>query len=300
VVYLIEWWLWGFPEFISPQVAAKLSPMCDVDIFRVARADDAKTSAFTRAEIDAHLDMLLSIANALGYKPKPADRVLDFGCGIGDTVKALLDRGFNAYGVDVGEWWGKDFTSYWHDSPIPPGEVRERLSTTDEKNYKLPYPDNHFDLIISSQVFEHVFNYVEVFREIARVMKPRGVSVHVFPGPGSPFEPHLFIPVIPLAKQDWWLRLWALVKRRHRSTWRGEYEFLRERMKSNNYPFRSELVAFARSAGVRLAFREELYIEAAKNRPWKILKLAERLGVKWALAPIIRRMCQRTMVITRA
>jgi hypothetical protein len=122
-------------------------------------------------------------------------------------------------------------------------------------------------------------------------MKPNGVSVHVFPGPGTLVEPHLFIPITPLAKRDWWLWLWAMVRRRHRATWHGEYQFLRENMKSNNYPWRSRLEAFAKAAGVTLAFREDLYIEASRGRPWRILRRAP------FLAPIVKRICQRTMII---
>lgn len=267
--------------------------MCDVSVFSAARAGVAKTKAYSAERVDHELELLLSIARKLGYSPRDGDRVLDFGCGMGRTVEALIARGYDAYGVDVGEWWGKDFASYWDDSPIPAETIRQRLSCTTEQDYKLPYPDGHFDLIISSQVFEHVFNYVDVFRELGRVMKRGGVSVHVFPGRGTPVEPHVFVPIAPLAKRAWWLRLWALVKRRHRPTWQGEFEFLRDSMRSNNYPSRSELHAFARAAGVRLSFREDVYIEAARgSRPWKLVRLAP------VLAPLVRRVCQRAMVIT--
>jgi SAM-dependent methyltransferase len=268
--------------------------MCDVSVYSAARAGVAKSKPCSAEEVARQLDLLLAIAAQLGYEPRPGDRVLDLGCGIGSTVEALLARGLDAYGVDVGEWWGQDFPSYWHDSPIPPEPVRQRLSCTTEKNYRLPYPDGHFDLIVSSQVFEHVFNYVDVFRELGRVAKPGAVSLHLFPGPGSPMEPHLLVPVIPLTRYHWWLRLWALVKRRHRPTWREEFEFLRESMRSNNYPTRAQLHAFAAAAGVRLSFREELYIEAAEgSRPWKLTRMAP------ILAPLVRRTCQRAMVINQ-
>lgn len=273
--------------------------MCDVTVFSAARAGIEKTPAFTPAEIDECLSLMLSIARKLGYSDRPGDRVLDFGCGIGATVSAMLARGMDAYGVDVGEWWGKDHDAYWHDSPIPSEQIRSRLSTVSETQYRLPYPDDHFDLIVSSQVFEHVFNYVDVFRELARVMKPDAVSVHVFPGRGTPLEPHVFVPFTPLAKKDWWLRLWAFVKRRHRPTWYAEFEYLRDQMRSNNYPSRAKLHAAAASAGAHLTFREDIYLESYRGRPWKILQAADRIGLRDALAPLIRRMCQRTMVVKK-
>jgi hypothetical protein len=49
-------------------------------------------------------------------------------------------------------------------------------------------------------------------------------------------------------------------------------------MKSNNYPARSQLESFADEAGVELAFCEQLYIEPAKGRPWKLLKTVPMLA----------------------
>lgn len=273
--------------------------MCDVTVFRAARAGTEKTPAFTAAEIDEHLNLMLAIAQRLGYSGKASNRILDFGCGIGATVSAMVTRGMDAYGVDVGEWWGKDYDAYWHDSPVPSDNICSRLSTVSEAQYRLPYPDNHFDLIISSQVFEHVFNYVDVFRELARIMKPDAVSVHIFPGRGTPIETHVFVPFTPLAKKEWWLRLWALVKRRHRVTWREEFEYLRDQMRSNNYPSRTELRAAAVSADAHLEFREDIYLELNRGRPWKVLQAGRRIGLGGMLTPLLRRMCQRTMVVTK-
>jgi SAM-dependent methyltransferase len=273
--------------------------MCDVETFRAARTEHDKTPALTAEEVRSQVDLMLVIAERLGYVRKPGDRVLDFGCGIGESVGVLLGRGFDAYGVDVGEWWGRDHAFYWHTSPVPPKQLRDRLSTTDERAYHLPYPDGYFDLIMSSQVFEHVFNYVDTFRELGRVLKPGGVSVHLFPGPGTPFEPHVYVPITPLAKYDWWLRLWSSVRRRHKRTWDGEFAYLREQMKSNNYPSRRSLLSFATAAGVKLSFREGVYIEAAKRRPWRVLKMAQCLGLGWLAEPVVRMVCQRCMLITK-
>lgn len=273
--------------------------MCDVTTFSAARIGVEKTPAFTSREINEHLNLLLSIAQKLGYVDKPGNLALDFGCGIGATVSAMLARGMDAHGVDVGEWWGKDHDAYWHDSPIPSEQIRSRLSATSESQYRLPYPDDHFDLIVSSQVFEHVFNYADVFRELARVMKPGAVSVHIFPGRGTPVEPHVYVPIVPLAKKDWWLRLWALVKRRHHHTWRAEFEYLRDQMRSNNYPSRMDLYAAAESAGASLTFREDVYLESYRGRPYKILQAAGHIGLRGTLAPLVQRMCQRTMVVTK-
>lgn len=257
--------------------------MCDVAVFSAAQTGPKTKPEDARKQVA----LMLSVAKALGYKFSTKHRVLDFGCGIGDSVGELLTLGFDAYGVDVGEWWGNDFPAYWHDSPIPEERIRKRLSATSEANYRLPYPDHHFELIISSQVFEHVFNYTDVFRELKRVLKPGGVSVHVFPGSTLLPEPHLGIPVTMLCKYEWWLRIWAFLMREDFRTWRGK-------MKSNNYPSRRALERHARDAGVTLTFHEPLYVEASKGRPWKLLR--GRIGR--LLRPLVLNLCQRCIRIS--
>ena len=256
-----------------------------------------KSPAPRESEIETQLDVMLKMSAELGFSGR--GRVLDLGCGIGNTVSALLKRGCDAYGVDVGEWWGKDHAAYWHDSLPPSENVRARLSVTSEENYRLPYPDNYFDLIISSQVFEHVFNYTDVFRELGRVLKRSGASIHVFPGRGTPTEPHLGIPFVPFAKHSWWLLLWSLVARRHRATWSDEYHFLKIGMTSNNYPSRGQLRAHASAAAVRIGFREDLYLRHSNSRPSRILETAKRLHMGW-IESILTRLCQRTMVLTKS
>jgi 2-polyprenyl-3-methyl-5-hydroxy-6-metoxy-1,4-benzoquinol methylase len=48
----------------------------------------------------------------LGLDLPPGAAILDFGCGIGTSVRALLAQGYDAYGVDVLEYWGRDFDKY--------------------------------------------------------------------------------------------------------------------------------------------------------------------------------------------
>jgi SAM-dependent methyltransferase len=122
-------------------------------------------------------------------------RVLDFGCGDGITVRELLEFGYDAHGCDVVSVAG------------------ERLACI-ETPYRLPYGDSTFDVCISNQVFEHVTNKHEGFREIARVLKPEGFGIHVLPSKWVPIEPHIFVPFgswmwphIP----DAWLALWAIL-----------------------------------------------------------------------------------------
>lgn len=47
----------------------------------------------------------------------------------------------------------------------------------------VPFPDNHFDLIVSTAVFEHIADVPAAVKEVARVLKPRGlcdIEIHLF------------------------------------------------------------------------------------------------------------------------
>lgn len=54
----------------------------------------------------------------------------------------------------------------------------------------LPYPDNHFDTILSSDVIEHVADDYAAAREMVRVLKPGGRIVLFTPNRWYPFETH--------------------------------------------------------------------------------------------------------------
>jgi hypothetical protein len=42
-------------------------------------------------------------------------------------VRGLLEQGYDAFGVDVLEYWDCDFDKYWHLAERPPAEVARRL-----------------------------------------------------------------------------------------------------------------------------------------------------------------------------
>jgi SAM-dependent methyltransferase len=242
---------------------------------------------------------MIRIAGELGVALRPDDRVLDFGCGIGEAVEILAARGIDAYGVDVAEWWGKDYGAYWQNTPPPPPEIVARLRSVDEHRYALPFPDRWFRLVLSWATFEHVFDYEAAFREIARILAPGGIAVNVFPGLGSPVEPHLDIPVVALCRYGWWLDLWAL-RRGAGAGWRERRQSLRASMRLNNYPTRAELRRHAAAAGVQLEFHEGLYIELSDSRPNRLVRRARKIGLGWAASAVAERICQRTMVLRRA
>jgi SAM-dependent methyltransferase len=145
------------------------------------------------------LDRFVNLLARNGEKLTPSAAILDFGCGAGSAVYALVDRGFtNTYGFDA-------FDHLKHRS----AEERQRFCFG-MTNGSLPFSSDTFDFVFSEEVFEHVHNQVPVWREIYRIMKPGGVAIHAFPGPYCLIEPHNHVPFGGVIIQYWWFKLWAL------------------------------------------------------------------------------------------
>ena len=71
------------------------------------------------------------------------ERVLDVGCGLGTLVKWLREEGIKAWGVDFAKTLKDDF-----------GMEEDYFVITDAK--KLPFEDNFFDVVVSTDFFEHL------------------------------------------------------------------------------------------------------------------------------------------------
>ncbi len=74
------------------------------------------------------------IRDLAGVEPGKAT-VLDFGCGRGHLVDGLSKLGVDAYGCDVDPYWEGD---------------KPNLKAIDRSNYCIPYPDNTFDMVVST------------------------------------------------------------------------------------------------------------------------------------------------------
>jgi len=129
-------------------------------------------------------------------------RVMDFGCGAGALVRGLESAGYESYGCDFRGSVGESSS----------GQLRE-IGTSPA--YALPFPDEYFDVIVSTSVLEHAQNKHECFVEMRRVLKPGGFAVHLFPAKMFvPVEPHIYVPLAnwcwPRCPK-WWFGFWALL-----------------------------------------------------------------------------------------
>jgi SAM-dependent methyltransferase len=100
----------------------------------------------------------------------PTSDCLDFGCGDGRTAGPWLLHHAGSYvGADV--------------SSIAVGEAREQGLDAREipESGELPFDAESFDVVLATEVFEHLFRPDEACREIHRVLRPRGCLVITVP-----------------------------------------------------------------------------------------------------------------------
>jgi SAM-dependent methyltransferase len=116
-------------------------------------------------------------------------RVLDYGCGGGEIVLSLRRHGVESYGCDV-FYEGGDRSGL-----VAPGLYEEGVIRRMEPE-AIPFDDESFDIVISNQVLEHVTSIEVSLAEIARVLKPGGKVLSLFPHRGAWFEWHVGIPFI--------------------------------------------------------------------------------------------------------
>jgi 2-polyprenyl-3-methyl-5-hydroxy-6-metoxy-1,4-benzoquinol methylase len=133
-------------------------------------------------------------------QPAPGMRVLDLGCGRGEVLLACAARGAKVAGIDYAQA-AVDITLDTL-SEVPGADIVQG----DVAN--LPWPDAHFDAILSGDVIEHLVpeDAEGMLREAHRVLKPGGrLILHTAPN-------QLFLSV------TWPICRWPLIWMGHRDT----------------------------------------------------------------------------------
>ena len=103
--------------------------------------------------------------NRLAYSWVPKNvRILDIGCGFGETLGYHRARGCDVYGVEVDENIRR---------------VAEKFGFNVHVGLFDPdiYDAGFFDYVTMDQVIEHVTDPLETLRGIARILKPGGVAI---------------------------------------------------------------------------------------------------------------------------
>jgi len=153
---------------------------------------------------------MLALCN---HYPDKSSKILDFGCGAGNLVYAFRDAGFDACGFDIHDYL--DLRSPNDRKYFQIGEstgIDSSEFTLDWSQYRMPYEDGTFDVVVSSQTMEHVLNLDGALRELARVTKPKGIAIHILPSRYTFRETHTFVPFGSLLSKFYWYNyFWVLL-----------------------------------------------------------------------------------------
>ena len=98
--------------------------------------------------------------------PQPDDNLLDIGCSRGFYVKALQAYTPNVMGIDISE-------------AAIAAAVTDRVERGDATG--LRFDANTFNKVISLHTIEHVPDLDAFLGEVARVLKPGGMAILVYP-----------------------------------------------------------------------------------------------------------------------
>ncbi|WP_417623294.1 class I SAM-dependent methyltransferase [Paremcibacter congregatus] len=91
---------------------------------------------------------------------RPTDAILDIACGTGSILRHLKKKGYqNLYGTEI--------------SPLCKRRLTELGITAFESHLpKIDYQDDSFDVVIASQILEHIIKRDRFLDEIKRVARP--------------------------------------------------------------------------------------------------------------------------------
>jgi len=102
---------------------------------------------------------IIRLAKTITFK-----NVIEVGCGTGDILHYLSEQGFSSelYGVEISESGIKQ---------VKEKNIKHLKDVLLFDGYKIPFPDNYFDLAVCSHVLEHVEHERLFLREVLRVSK---------------------------------------------------------------------------------------------------------------------------------
>lgn len=143
------------------------------------------------------------------FAPGHSPVVLDYGCGGGQVVQRALASGMDAHGVDVFYDGGA-----LRDVAAKTGLFGARIHELDGD--RIPRASESVDVVVANMVFEHIDDFEPALAEIARVLRPGGVFLNLFPSSVVWREGHVGLPFVHrFAKGDFDTRLrYAVALRR--------------------------------------------------------------------------------------
>ncbi len=95
--------------------------------------------------------------------PRPGDRILEIGCGIGAVVSELVRQGCHVTGTDISR-----VAIEYGQSKYPGLDLQVQAAE------ELAFADETFDVVLSFDLFEHIARIDRHVSEVHRVLKPQG------------------------------------------------------------------------------------------------------------------------------
>ncbi|NJL50782.1 MAG: class I SAM-dependent methyltransferase [Blastochloris sp.] len=125
----------------------------------------AENFANTDHYLNVHLPRIATDFAFIIERFGPGQRILDIGAAPFCLCEALAARGYDVTAVDFDP-------KQWPQVPY----LSMPVIKCDVERAPLPFPDKHFDLVVLTEVFEHLHvNLVTTILEIQRVIRPGGM-----------------------------------------------------------------------------------------------------------------------------
>lgn len=132
-----------------------------------------------------------TMLDILSSQKQKAWRVLDLGCGSGAITFTAVDICEGIHGV---RWYGLDLNIAAVARAARSSRFREAERNKPPTHflsanlYSLPFGRNSFDMVLCSEVLEHIANPPEAIAELARILKPGGYAMITTPNPDNLVE----------------------------------------------------------------------------------------------------------------
>ncbi len=145
-------------------------PKTNTDIQREASDRTVQPDYLDERNLTPRIRLIREFARSLG-----PGKLLDIGCFDGGVVAPLADR-YELHGLDI--------------SAIGLARAQERGLIPCEGNAEehIPFPDDTFDVIVMSEMMEHVVRTDHLLHNVNRVLKPSGHLIVTTPNVATPIS----------------------------------------------------------------------------------------------------------------
>jgi ubiquinone/menaquinone biosynthesis C-methylase UbiE len=104
-----------------------------------------------------------------------SSKILDAGCGTGEMVARLMERGYEPWGIDLAAPMIRHAQDHCRLDRFRVGDIEH-----------IPFPDNTFDAVVALGVIEYLDQDQTALCEIRRVLRPGGMAIISTPNGVSP------------------------------------------------------------------------------------------------------------------